>query len=153
MRIFNKLTIVTFAATLYLLLGSFNSFAQNVGINNTGATPDNSALLDLSSDDKGFLITRADTGNIASPAFGLMTLSPVDSCLYMFSGDSWISIGGVGVNCGSNDTGAGIGNETEIVDITSPGTGEIWMDRNLGASQVATSSTDEAAYGDLYQWG
>jgi uncharacterized protein (TIGR02145 family) len=27
------------------------------------------------------------------------------------------------------------------------------MDRNLGASQVATSSTDAAAYGDLYQWG
>lgn len=27
------------------------------------------------------------------------------------------------------------------------------MDRNLGALQVATSSTDAAAYGDLYQWG
>ena len=27
------------------------------------------------------------------------------------------------------------------------------MDRNLGASQVATSSTDANAYGDLYQWG
>jgi uncharacterized protein (TIGR02145 family) len=27
------------------------------------------------------------------------------------------------------------------------------MDRNLGASQVATSSTDAAAYGVLYQWG
>ena len=27
------------------------------------------------------------------------------------------------------------------------------MDRNLGASQVATSSTDAASYGDLYQWG
>jgi uncharacterized protein (TIGR02145 family) len=27
------------------------------------------------------------------------------------------------------------------------------MDRNLGASQVATSSTDAAAYGDFYQWG
>jgi hypothetical protein len=27
------------------------------------------------------------------------------------------------------------------------------MDRNLGASRAATSSTDEAAYGDLYQWG
>jgi len=26
------------------------------------------------------------------------------------------------------------------------------MDRNLGASRVATSSTDSAAYGDLYQW-
>jgi uncharacterized protein (TIGR02145 family) len=28
-----------------------------------------------------------------------------------------------------------------------------WMDRNLGASQVATSSTDALSYGDLYQWG
>jgi hypothetical protein len=27
------------------------------------------------------------------------------------------------------------------------------MDRNLGASQSATSSTDANAYGDLYQWG
>ena len=27
------------------------------------------------------------------------------------------------------------------------------MDRNLGASQVATSSTDADSYGDLYQWG
>ena len=27
------------------------------------------------------------------------------------------------------------------------------MDRNLGASQVATSPTDTDAYGDLYQWG
>jgi len=29
----------------------------------------------------------------------------------------------------------------------------IWMDRNLGASRVATSPTDSLAYGDLYQWG
>jgi uncharacterized protein (TIGR02145 family) len=27
------------------------------------------------------------------------------------------------------------------------------MDRNLGATQVAASSTDALAYGDLYQWG
>ena len=38
-------------------------------------------------------------------------------------------------------------------DVYNPTTGEIWMDRNLGASQVATSSTDANAYGDLYQWG
>lgn len=31
--------------------------------------------------------------------------------------------------------------------------GRCWLDRNLGASRVATSSTDEQAYGDLYQWG
>jgi hypothetical protein len=27
------------------------------------------------------------------------------------------------------------------------------MDRNLGASKVATSSTDTGSFGDLYQWG
>jgi hypothetical protein len=32
-------------------------------------------------------------------------------------------------------------------------TGRIWMDRNLGATQVAVSSTDHLAYGSLYQWG
>ncbi|WP_396179704.1 hypothetical protein [Flavobacterium sp.] len=32
-------------------------------------------------------------------------------------------------------------------------TGKIWMDRNLGATRVATSATDHLAYGDLYQWG
>jgi uncharacterized protein (TIGR02145 family) len=38
------------------------------------------------------------------------------------------------------------------VTVTS-GEGRIWMDRNLGASQVAVSTTDSEAYGDLYQWG
>lgn len=28
-----------------------------------------------------------------------------------------------------------------------------WLDRNLGASQAATSRTDALSYGDLYQWG
>jgi hypothetical protein len=42
---------------------------------------------------------------------------------------------------------------TAIVEVTNPATGKTWMDRNLGASQVATSSTNANAYGDLYQWG
>jgi uncharacterized protein (TIGR02145 family)/prepilin-type N-terminal cleavage/methylation domain-containing protein len=28
-----------------------------------------------------------------------------------------------------------------------------WLDRNLGASQVAISSTDSSSYGSMYQWG
>ncbi len=37
--------------------------------------------------------------------------------------------------------------------VISPDTGRVWLDRNLGATQVCTSSTDSACYGDLYQWG
>ncbi len=42
---------------------------------------------------------------------------------------------------------------TAVVEVTNPITGEIWMDRNLGAEQVAISNTDALAFGDLYQWG
>lgn len=31
--------------------------------------------------------------------------------------------------------------------------GNCWLDRNLGAKQVATGPFDKAAYGDLIQWG
>ncbi|MBU0674615.1 MAG: hypothetical protein KJ950_08250 [Proteobacteria bacterium] len=31
--------------------------------------------------------------------------------------------------------------------------GQVWMDRNLGATRVATSYNDSEAYGVLYQWG
>ena len=41
---------------------------------------------------------------------------------------------------------------TTIVEVTGPN-GNIWMDRNLGATQVATGARDAAAYGDYYQWG
>lgn len=42
---------------------------------------------------------------------------------------------------------------TQVVEVVNPATGKTWMDRNLGARRAATSSTDEQAYGDLYQWG
>ena len=46
-----------------------------------------------------------------------------------------------------------IGDNTTVVEVTNPTTGKTWMDRNLGASRAATSSTDSEAYGHLYQWG
>ena len=60
----------------------------------------------------------------------------------------------------SNNSGTGYGTELEfttlqqeVVEVTNPTTGKIWMDRNLGAGRVATGSTDSEAYGDLFQWG
>ncbi|HLV42792.1 MAG TPA: hypothetical protein VKY37_10965 [Brumimicrobium sp.] len=157
-----KIQLITILSIVCLLLLTFSSSAQNVGINPTGAAPDNSALLDLNSTDKGFLITRVDTASIATPAFGLMTLAPIDSCLYMYSGANWISLGGVGSNCCCANSSPPPspdpifpcnGTTTPVIDVISPLTGETWMDRNLGAGQVATSITDAAAYGGLYQWG
>lgn len=41
---------------------------------------------------------------------------------------------------------------TAVVRVTTA-TGKVWMDRNLGATRQATSTTDSEAYGYLYQWG
>ena len=41
----------------------------------------------------------------------------------------------------------------QVTTVYNPITGETWMDRNLGATQIAASFDDVNAYGDLYQWG
>lgn len=43
--------------------------------------------------------------------------------------------------------------KTEVVEVVSPVTGRVWMDRNLGAERVAQSMFDSQSFGDLYQWG
>lgn len=37
--------------------------------------------------------------------------------------------------------------------VTSPHTSRVWLDRNLGASQVCTAVNDASCYGNYYQWG
>jgi len=44
-------------------------------------------------------------------------------------------------------------NGTSYGIVTSPYTGKVWLDRNLGAAEVCTSFNDTACYGDYYQWG
>lgn len=60
---------------------------------------------------------------------------------------------------GSVNNGKGVDDSGKILSkpwvygTVTTRTGRIWLDRNLGASRVATSSTDTQAYGDYYQWG
>ena len=42
--------------------------------------------------------------------------------------------------------------QSAIFEVTTL-TGRTWMDRNLGATKAAASSTEAASFGDLYQWG
>jgi len=44
-------------------------------------------------------------------------------------------------------------NGLEYQLVTNPTTGRVWLDRNLGANRVSTSSSDSSSYGWLYQWG
>ncbi len=57
------------------------------------------------------------------------------------------------ISCDKEDHDDNNGGPTKVVAVNSPATGKTWMDRNLGASRAATSSTDASSFGGLYQWG
>ena len=72
---------------------------------------------------------------------------------YYYDGTEWLSLDAKdsGTGNGTNTSGsAGIGDAYGEV---ASATGKVWLDRNLGATQVATGSQDYLSYGDLYQWG
>ncbi len=75
----------------FVLLTSFQfAFAQNVGIGTN--SPDGSAMLDISSNNKGLLIPRmtlAQRDAIVAPKSGLQVFVTNDSSMYLFKGTKW----------------------------------------------------------------
>ena len=134
-----------------------------VAINTDGTAPDNSAMLDVKSTDKGFLPPRMTTSQrdaISNPASGLVIYNTDEDCLnFRKSTGGWFnqctgSISYPTPGAFNNCSGyvARPAADTEVVDVISPVTGKIWMDRNLGAYRAATASDDCWAYGNHYQW-
>jgi uncharacterized protein (TIGR02145 family) len=55
-------------------------------------------------------------------------------------------------NCGTSTVTFNY-NGSSVTYSTVMSAGRCWLDRNLGATQVATNPNDAAAYGHLFQWG
>ena len=137
---------------------NFYNNGTNLGIGTT--SPNASAIAEMNSTTQGFLPPRMTTDQrdaIASPATGLTIYNTTVNCLQWWNGSLWYD------GCGNNLPPTPSGqypagsvfclNPTIVIDVSNPTTGRVWMDRNLGATQVATSIADPDAYGDLYQWG
>ena len=94
---------------LLLCLALEVSGQDNVAINPSGSAPDNSAMLDISSTDKGLLIPRMTTvqrNAIASPAAGLMVYDTNNDSFWYNDGTTWAEIGGAGSLGPTGATGA-----------------------------------------------
>ena len=92
--IFHMALVISWAA-VSTLWGDGRAAAQNVGINATGVAPNNSAMLDIESTEKGFLIPRMTTVQrdaIASPAEALQIFNADSRCLQFYINAQWQNI-------------------------------------------------------------
>jgi uncharacterized protein (TIGR02145 family) len=153
-----------FIYNLILLAGSH----AQVGINTDGSQPDNSAMLDVKSGDKGILIPRmtcTEMNAIPSPAYGLMVYNTTAKTICWYDGgSSWINMTNRdGEYCDSVTIG------TKTYHGVIIGT-QCWMKENLNAGTAILGSADQTDngllekycyenttsnctnYGGLYQW-
>lgn len=93
-----RVLVTWLLASLPVLMSAPGAFAQNMSINNNGAAPDSSAMLDVSSTSKGVLfprMTQTQRNAIAGPAHGLMVYQTDNSeGLYVYdtASTSWIKV-------------------------------------------------------------
>jgi hypothetical protein len=166
--IVNKHTRMRQIIILFFFLMGFNGIIAQSGINTN--TPDTSAILDVYSTNKGFLpprLTTAERDVIAAPAAGLTIYNTTVNCLQWWNGTYWYDGCTTRALIAQYPKGTVFcsSGPTEIIEITNPTTGEIWMDRNLGATAVTGTprsdyatealyiAAESASFGDLYQWG
>jgi len=130
--------------SLAIIVVNFTIDAQ-VGIGTT--SPE--GALDVVSTTTGVVFPRvANAAAVTTPVNGMIIFDLSLNCFNFYEDGEWS-----GCKSATTPTFACIGSATTIVDVTNPTTGKTWMDRNLGATRAALSSTDSDAYGDLYQWG
>lgn len=90
----NEMKKILLAAILLVGINLLPTYAQ-IGINNTGDVPDNSAMLDVKSGDKGFLtprMTSAERTAISTPATGLLVYDTDENAFFFYNGMDWESM-------------------------------------------------------------
>jgi uncharacterized protein (TIGR02145 family) len=152
-------------------------FAQNLGINIDGSSPDSSAILDVKSTTKGMLIPRLTTAQIAAianPADGLQAYNTDDGkiCVFVLSEYVWKELSyGAGTiisipPCGNPIIDTRDGKSYPGILIGT----QCWMAQNLNIGTKINGVNDQAnnnsiekycfndlesncdIYGGLYQW-
>ena len=165
--------------TGFLITAPVLMFAQSVGINDDGSSPDSSAMLDVKSTSKGMLIPRMTQGEIEAiinPANALQVYCTTDEKMYIYVaaysvwkevayGTATILPAG-GLSCGQVSAD---GPDATTYNTILIGT-QCWMKQHLNIGTMISSSTGQSnngiiekycygnlasnceVYGGLYQW-
>ena len=82
-----------------MFFAAFYINAQNVAINNDGTSAASSAMLDVKSTTKGFMmprLTSAQRGAIVSPALGLLVFDTDTKTIWAYNGSAWANLSSAG---------------------------------------------------------
>jgi len=110
-----------------ILFIAFYMNAQNVAINNDGSTAETSAMLDVKSTTKGFMMPRVTSAQriaITSPVLGLLVFDTDTKTIWAYDGASWKNLttsgGGGGFTLPFSQT---VNTATSAFQITNQGAG------------------------------
>lgn len=127
-----NLKTLLFAAILFAMATVTN--AQNVGINSVGSAPNSSAMLDVSSTNKGFLAPRmlsSERVAISDPAMGLLVYQTDGTAgFYYFTGSAWTLVG----------TGSGSGSVTSVATGTGLTGGPVTTTGTISLANTAVTA-------------
>jgi len=152
-----------------MLLFNSSLLLAQVGMNNDGSAPDASAGLDVSYTNKGVLIPRMTSEQIAainSPADGLMVYNSSDKHFYYYTtpANTWVRIARENEgawSCSSSFTVMhSAGNVAPVSKLITYGTvtnipgetSKCWITQNLGAAHQATAVNDNTEESAGWYW-
>jgi hypothetical protein len=158
--------------TTSIILLSIGAYAQNVGINTTGAAPDASAMLDIDATNRGLLIPRVAltstnaAGPIAAPTTSLLvynnatagiTPNNVTPGYYYWNGtawvrflgavDAWLTTGNTGTVAGTNFIGT---NDAQAFVVKTGGSAATNERLRFSAGGLATYNNITPFVGDVF---
>lgn len=120
-----------------IFLSAIFATAQNVAINNDNTAPAGSAMLDVKSITKGFLMPRmtsAQRGAIASPIIGLLVFDTDTKTIWAFNGTSWTNLTSSGSGGFALPFDQTVNLSTPTFRIENNGTGDVFQVGSLGGA-------------------
>jgi hypothetical protein len=132
-----KITMKKLTLLLTILLATFSANAQNVAINNDGTAATGSAMLDVKSITKGFLMPRmtsAQRAAIASPIIGLLVFDTDTKTIWAYNGTAWTNLTSSGSGGFALPFDQTVNLSTPTFRIENNGTGDVFQVGSLGGA-------------------
>ena len=152
MNILRKVLLSTF-----IIFNIQINIQAQIAINNDGAAPDASAMLEITSTDKGVLIPRITSSQrmyISSPATGLLVYDTDENSFWYYDGNAWAEVGRDQTLTLSNDNlSISNGNTIDLSAFKQINSDGLILENGFAVQDASqTSQGSMTAYNNTFLW-